>query len=105
MRISHMTRAGIFRPVIKGELKKLGCPSKARDITVFFQGKAKGDQGTIEVVIGPTSERKFTVKAAPSVSDRFPQRIKAAATALRDHGCTGRFQISHKDGELTIKRL
>jgi hypothetical protein len=35
---------------------------------------------------------------------RFSARLSAAATALRDLGYTGRFELSHDDGEVTIKR-
>ena len=36
---------------------------------------------------------------------RFPQRIRAAATALRDEGEYGMFEITHADGLLQIQRL
>ena len=36
---------------------------------------------------------------------RFPARIKAAATALLNCRCDGRFEILHSDGSLNITRL
>ena len=33
----------------------------------------------------------------------FPVRIRAAATALRDCGCVGTFEVSHEDGTLSIR--
>lgn len=35
---------------------------------------------------------------------RFPARIRAAATALKDSGHRGVFQITHDDGMLTVTR-
>jgi hypothetical protein len=34
---------------------------------------------------------------------RFPARIKAAAAALFNCGCRGRFVVEHRDGLLTIR--
>ncbi len=34
---------------------------------------------------------------------RFPARIKAAATALFNCGCRGRFSVEHRDGLVTIR--
>jgi len=34
---------------------------------------------------------------------RFPARLKAAATALRNCGCFGSFNLSHVDGTLIIR--
>jgi hypothetical protein len=35
---------------------------------------------------------------------RFPARIRAAATALLNCGCHGRYEIDHRDGALAIRR-
>jgi len=35
---------------------------------------------------------------------RFPARIRAAATALRECDCFGTFVITHQDGSLSIRR-
>jgi len=35
---------------------------------------------------------------------RFPARLKAAATALFNCGCSGRFKVVHSDGALSISR-
>lgn len=46
-----------------------------------------------------------TFQAEWKVNDitRFPSRIKAAATALRNCDSTGDFDISHDDGTLSIR--
>jgi hypothetical protein len=36
---------------------------------------------------------------------RFPVRIRAAAAALRNCHCTGRFAVCHADGDLTIRAV
>jgi hypothetical protein len=36
---------------------------------------------------------------------RFPARIRAAAAALRNRHCEGRFEVSHSDGLLTIRAI
>ena len=68
-------------------------------ISVQFTKKQKGYRSQVDVVISPGDSTYFGANPAPK---RFPSRIKAAATALRDCGQVGRFRIGHGDGTLCI---
>jgi len=61
-----------------------------------------GYAGSINVRITKATEQEFETDREFTDSTRFPARIRAACTALRDEGCFGSFTISHTDGDLTI---
>lgn len=64
-----------------------------------------GYEGHITVTIRGGNSTGFSSDWASSDPTRFPARIKAAATALRDCSCFGTFIISHSDGSLSIRRI
>ena len=64
--------------------------------------EAGGYSGKIKVTVKPSDLMEFETDWEHSDATRFPARIKAAATALRDCGYVGGFNISHTDGVLSI---
>lgn len=72
----------------------------AKPIRVDF-GTTGGYRGRLKVTIG-LDARHFDTDWQGKDPTRFPARIKAAATALRDVGMTGAFIITHENGNLTI---
>lgn len=64
-----------------------------------------GYDGRVIVTIDPTDCMFFGTDWERTDPSRFPARIKAAATALRNCRCQGRFEISHSDGSLTIRAV
>jgi hypothetical protein len=62
-----------------------------------------GYGGRVEVTIRADDTAAFGTDWENSDVSRFPARIRAAATALRDEGCFGRYVIEHRDGALTIR--
>jgi hypothetical protein len=50
-------------------------------------------------------DRTFGTDWEGADKTRFPVRIKAAATALNNCGCVGRFQVVHADGSLEVTRV
>lgn len=62
-----------------------------------------GYHGNIIVTIRDSDPYYFGTDWESSDPTRFPVRIKAAATALRNCACHGQFEISHLDGALTIR--
>ena len=62
-----------------------------------------GYVGRVVVTIRSQDRASFGTDWEHSDSTRFPARIKAAATALLNCGCEGRFQIAHSDGSLAIR--
>jgi len=66
--------------------------------------KPGGYAGRVKVTISAADPNSFDTDWQANDPTRFPARIKAAATAL--HRCShfGRFEITHKDGIIVIKR-
>ncbi|MCX5636068.1 MAG: hypothetical protein NTX52_00040, partial [Planctomycetota bacterium] len=96
-----LVQDGKFRPIIRNELKAKGCPDEL-DINLGMPG---GYRGKMKVTIGEPNEKEFEANVELSDRTRFPARIRAAATALHDQGCKGRFQIQHNDGKVQITEI
>lgn len=64
-----------------------------------------GYEGRVVVTIRPTDRDVFATDWDRGDPTRFPARIKAAAAALFNCHCQGRFEVSHADGSLTIRAL
>jgi hypothetical protein len=101
MKIPHLTRDGSFRPQLRAAIATL-TDSDAIQVTLSTGG---GYNGSIQVRIGPRAEAEFEAAVELADPSRFPARIRAACTELRDQGCSGTFQVTHEDGILTISRL
>lgn len=100
MKIPHLTRNGNFRPQMREALTRLK-ECALVEIPLSPQGGYKGE---IEVIIESRKEAEFEASVDLSDPTRFPARIRAAATELRDQGFTGSFRITHEDGVLKIGR-
>jgi len=101
MKIPYLVRDGKFRPIIRNKLQTQGCPGKI-EINLNISG---GYCGKAEVTIGEPNEKEFEANVKISDRTRFPARIRAAATALRDQCCKGRFQIQHNNGKVQITKM
>jgi len=101
MKIPYLVRDGKFRPTIRNELEAKGCLDKL-EINLKMPG---GYRGNVEVAIGGPTEKEFEANVNISDRTRFPARIRAAATALRDRGCKGLFQIQHNNGKVQITKI
>jgi hypothetical protein len=64
-----------------------------------------GYGGQVIVTIRPNARKVFSTDWEHADPTRFPARIKAAATALLNCGCEGRFEIFHSNGSLTIRTM
>ena len=62
-----------------------------------------GYGGSVIVTIHPADRSVFGTDWAGADATRFPARIRAAAAALLNCQCEGRFEVSHSDGLLTIR--
>jgi hypothetical protein len=63
-----------------------------------------GYDGRVTVTIRAGDATSFGTDWTSNDETRFPARIRAAATALLNCGCTGQFLIVHTDGVLEISR-
>ena len=101
MKIPHLTRNGTFRPQMRTQLAALSdC-----DFVQISLSPTGGYKGAMDVTIGKRSEDEFEAEVELSDPSRFPARIRAACTELRDQGYTGSFRITNDDGILTISRV
>lgn len=64
-----------------------------------------GYHGRVEVVIDSDDAETFGTNWEGTDPTRFPARIRAAATALFNSACFGKFEISHEDGLLEIRLM
>ncbi len=64
-----------------------------------------GYSGRVLVNIDAVNHNEFGTDWEEEDPTRFPARIKAAATALYNCSCFGRYEIAHKDGVLTIRQI
>jgi hypothetical protein len=62
-----------------------------------------GYDGQVLVTIRPNDRAFLGTNWEGADATRFPARIKAAATALLNSGCVGRFEITHTNGALEIR--
>ncbi|WP_136799681.1 HNH endonuclease signature motif containing protein [Desulfosediminicola ganghwensis] len=86
--------------VIKNEKESL---SEGQLISIYLP--KGGYPRKAEIIISPTDTKFFSTDWISSHPSRFSSRIRAAALALHNQGCFGRFQVSHYDGLLRIKSL
>lgn len=100
MRIPHLTHPdrSEFYPLVHDALRKLG---NQLPLNVSF-AKDGGYCGSVKVRIQSSTELEFESDQQLSDWTRFPARIRAACTALRDCGVFGSFRITHQDAQLTI---
>ncbi len=71
------------------------------DTKLLSGGRIQGYSNCLTVTLDSADTANFEAERAPK---RFPSRIKAAATALRNCSNFGRFVISHESGTVSINR-
>ncbi len=100
MKIPHLTQTGRsqFYPLVLEALRESGI----RWPVVLEFPKSGGYDGTVKVTIGSATEAEFEADHELTDWTRFPTRIRAAATALRDSGRLGSYQVKHNDGTLEV---
>ncbi len=105
MRITYAQKS-VFQPDLDRELnvRRLAiCDGQC--VTVTIQRPRPGYSGDVEVTISKNDQKYFSTNWSGNDPSRFAARIRAAATALRNNACWGRFHITHEAGVLTIQRL
>lgn len=101
MKIPHLTEVdrSKFYPLVRDAIRNAG----GQWPIVVALGKGGGYEGSVKVILGAATEAEFEAQVELNDWTRFPARIRAACTALRDGGQLGSFEIAHHDGILTIK--
>src|SRR5690349_6119162 len=102
MKIRYSVRSSFLLPC-KGAIRN-GGQRLQNGGSVSVNLPSGGYDGHVYVNIRPRDPATFETNWANSDPTRFPARIKAAATALKDSGYIGRFEITHTDGILGIRQ-
>lgn len=79
-----------------------GCPESVRVVQVSLG--PGGYEGDIRLEVLPEDGDHFIAEWEGRDVTRFPARIRAVATVLRDRRCFGRFHVSHLNGVVLIAR-
>lgn len=102
MEIAYHTKKSQLVPVCESAIREHRAELHAGG-EVHVDLKRDGYNGRVIVTIRATDRMAFGTDWESTDPTRFPARIKAAATALRNCHCEGRFEVSHSDGSLTIR--
>jgi hypothetical protein len=103
MKLKYSTRSSFF-PLIHAAFDSQGsCPNERDPVKVELS--QQGYDGQVIVELSPQSRDEFEADWEGNDETRFPARIRAAATVLRDRKCFGRYLISHDQGRLTILQV
>ena len=102
MDITFSTRSGFLLPC-KAAIQKHQRQLQA-GVSICVSLAPGGYDGHVFVTLKPNNSVSFGTNWTTNDPSRFPARIKAAATALKDSGYIGRFEIKHTDGSLNIRK-
>jgi hypothetical protein len=100
MNVPHLTQSdrSEFYPLIREALRQ----AENRFPVAVPLGKPGGYSGSVTLTIKAANEAEFAVDLDMLDWTRFPARIRAATTALRDSGRLGTYHVTHREGQLTI---
>jgi hypothetical protein len=101
--ITYPTRSK-FLKTCEAALHKYRAELEAGDV-VHVDLQEGGYSGRIVLTIRTADRTAFGTDWERPDPTRFPARIRAAAAALMNCHCQGRFEISHSDGSLTIRAV
>jgi hypothetical protein len=96
---AHSSFVGPCEDAIREERASLDA---GQSIRVIFD-KSGGYDEAVVVAIRDGDHSFFGSNWEGRDPTRFPARVKAAATALLNCGCYGRYLIEHQDGALAIR--
>jgi hypothetical protein len=100
MNIPYATRSRFFEPLHEALTAHGKCPGQGNAVTLTLSEEGYDGEIIIEISADPFDE--FLSNWEGRDPTRFPARIRAAATVLRERRCFGRFLISHRQGLLSI---
>ena len=103
--IKHLIKASTFLEDITPKItEKSHSISSGESVELTFEKDGGYPCPEITIRIDSATPDKFATSWTGSDPTRFPARVKAVATALRDLGMNGVFQVSYKDGKLSIQK-
>lgn len=105
MIIPYNTESGGFKETISNSLKENSVIfSDFGKIKIELEADAAGYSGEVRATIHPDLDEGFGSDWPGEDPTRFPARIRAAASALKDNGFKDDWMISHNDGTIKIQK-
>jgi hypothetical protein len=98
--IRYNVRRSSFYPAIEAALR--GWKDRSQPIQV--QLSSGGYERDLHFTVSQGNADTF-VSTWKGAEQRFSARLRAAATVLRDHGFTGEYHASHRDGIITLTQI
>ena len=102
MDITYIEKSHFLGPCEQGIRQHMALLSTGQPIRINFDPEKSGNAGSIVVEIRSDNGRLFGSDYESADLTRFTARIRAAATALYNCDCSGRFRITHREGTLEI---
>jgi hypothetical protein len=104
-RIRYVTQLSSFlQPCEHGIQENRAAFDAGRQIR-FILVRRGGYREDDVITIGADDHDHFVADGTYPDPTRFGVRAKAAATAIRNLGYRGRFEVTHTDGEVTLRRV
>jgi hypothetical protein len=102
MDIPYVLQSVFLEPCERSIRQSRGILAAGRPLRIELDAERPGYPGRIVVENRAGDGAMFGSDYMSSDPSRFPARIRAAATALRNCGFSGRFVITHREGVLDI---
>ncbi len=102
MQVSFVTRSKFLpqlEEAFRSERTKL---DHLEPITIILEDG--GYNNNTIVIIDANNRKTFESDMVLADVTRFPARIRATVTALRNCGCDGRYEVSHQDGIIVTRK-
>ena len=104
--VSYLKQSGKFLVILTTKIEQFSNTLKNK-VGISFEIDYRGGYVAKNMIIEIPNDDKLFFIAHWSGKDvtRFPARIKALATALRDCSLYGQFDVSHESGKFTLRKL
>ena len=106
MRIPYLLRQGVFRPKLSEWVDQTKEQIEEGSVVQTDLKKAGGYAGeNIKITIKNNIINEFETDWEYKDPTRFPARIRALATVLKDKRMWGSYFVSHKDGIISLRKV
>lgn len=102
MDIPYVDDSGFLDPCERTIRECRATLDAGQPVQIELDAEKPGYPGRVVVEIRAGGRNAFSSDYESTDATRFPARIRAAATALYNCGCSGRFRITHCGGVVKI---
>ncbi len=103
MNIPYASRSKFTAPCYAGITAQQEALNAGQVIQIALAAEKEGYPGQVQVSIA-AGKTEFATDWSARDPTRFPARLKAVATVLRNCGCWGSFNITHAEGVVSIRK-